>query len=62
MRTRSRGGSLVFAFVGALVVIHGGIAATAHAQVTCYLKKCAEYADGTRICIRTPIDCGTVQL
>jgi hypothetical protein len=32
------------------------------AQVKCYLKKCVEYPDGTRVCERIPIDCGTIEI
>lgn len=45
-----------------LVLLAGGAAATAHAQVKCYIKKCVEYPDGTSICERTPVDCASIQI
>ena len=36
-------------------------AATVQAQLKCYIKKCVEYEDGSRVCERTPVDCATIE-
>lgn len=49
--------------------ILGGVAALvtagpnfAMAQVSCYVKRCLVYPDGSAICERTPVDCSTIRL
>jgi hypothetical protein len=46
--------------LGALGVLAVAAPTFATAQVTCYIRKCAVYSDGSQICERTPVDCATL--
>ena len=49
--------ALLLALVGVAIPFASQVA---DAQVSCYLKKCAEYPDGSSICSYTPIVCEKV--